>query len=188
MKKLIPINLRFFSEENVDTTSPNNGENNENHNPPTPPNNEETNKPSITITNEILHSLLEDTRKKAIEEALALSKMTEDQQKAYAQEQRIKDLELKEKELISKELKLQALNMIEENSLDKSFADLIVSKDLESTKENIKTLKTVFDKAVQDGITKAIAGKTPPIGNNSELPTSNSGFLQTILDNQAKRS
>ena len=128
-------------------------------------------------------------KEQAVADAAKKAKMSADEAAAYDIEQKEKQLEEKEKALFLKELQADTKILLTEKNLPAEMLDFLISSNKENTLKHIDTFKAAYDKAVQEGITKAIAGKTPPAGSEGVASAEGSGsFLKAIHENQVKRN
>lgn len=109
-----------------------------------------------------------------IAEAAKTAQMPPDEKAAYEQNKRLQEIEKREQEIALRELKADTINALNENDLDKDFLKFVIGNDKDSTLDNIKEFKNLFDKAVQSKVEVRLRGKTPPAGSSSD----NSGGIR----------
>lgn len=135
----------------------------------------------------------EDTLKKreaAAKKEAELSKLSDaERQKAEIENGR-KELELKEKELQRKELMIEMTKVLAERNLPVEFTEYLIAEDSESTLERIKTFEKKYKAAIEAAVNERLKGKAPQSGNKNtsgNKPRVKDDFMNTILENQAKR-
>lgn len=105
---------------------------------------------------------------KAVEEAKRLAKMNEDEKQQYEFEQLQKELaDLKKKDAyygLSKE----ASKMLSEHNINANddLLAFVVKEDAEATKQAVDSFVTMFNEQVQEGVKKALAGKSPKVNGS----------------------
>jgi hypothetical protein len=108
-----------------------------------------------------------EKKTKAAEEAARLEKLTSEQklqEKADALQKKIDELE--EKEARSEMAKSARKMLSDENiSLPDEIVSVLITKDADTTKENVDAFVKVFKAAVQDGVREELKGKTPKSGS-----------------------
>lgn len=132
----------------------------------------------------------EAIRQKEIErqkENERLSKLSEEERQKAEIENSRKELELKEKELKRKELMLEMTKVLDERKIPVKFMEYLIAEDNESTLERIKTFEKEYKKAIEDAVNEKLKGKAPQAAGKINTAGAKSGFLDTILKNQAKR-
>ena len=108
-----------------------------------------------------------EKKTKAAEEAARLEKLTAEQklqEKADALQKKIDELE--EKEARAEMAKSARKMLSEENiSIPDEIVSVLITKDADTTKDNVDAFVKVFKAAVQDGVREALKGKTPKTGS-----------------------
>ncbi|MBQ7439058.1 MAG: DUF4355 domain-containing protein [Paludibacteraceae bacterium] len=108
-----------------------------------------------------------EKKTKAAEEAARLEKLTAEQklqEKADALQKKIDELE--EKEARAEMAKSARKMLSEENiSIPDEIVSVLITKDADTTKDNVDAFVKVFKAAVQDGVREALKGKTPKSGS-----------------------
>ena len=110
----------------------------------------------------------------------------EERQKAEIENSR-KQLELKEKELQRKELMLEMTKVLDERKIPVKFMEYLIAEDSERTLERIKTFEKEYKAAIEAAVNEKLKGKAPQAAGKINTAGAKSGFLNTILQNQAKR-
>lgn len=107
---------------------------------------------------------IEKAKQAATKEAERVAKLSADEKKA----EELKNLQDKvadlEREKVLSALKEDARAVLEEQKLPSSFLNFVLGEDIDKTKENITTLKKVFDESVQATVEERLKGKTPESG------------------------
>lgn len=108
-----------------------------------------------------------EKKTKAAEEAARLEKLTAEQklqEKADALQKKIDELE--EKEARAEMAKSARKMLSEENiSIPDEIVSVLITKDADTTKDNVDAFVKVFKAAVQEGVREALKGKTPKSGS-----------------------
>lgn len=112
-----------------------------------------------------LQQQFETEKQVAIDEALKKAKMTADEKAKYEQEAKLKEIEQREKQVALKELKADASKILVEKNIPTNMLDFLIGENLDTTKKNIDTFKTEFDKALQIQLEQRLKGKAPIVGN-----------------------
>lgn len=86
-------------------------------------------------------------------ETLRKETMTEEERAQDDAQKLMKTLKEREAELERKELALKTIDLLKENDLPLDVKDFLIGKDEESTVDNIKAFKTVFDSALNTAVT-----------------------------------
>ena len=108
---------------------------------------------------------LKEDISKAIEEEKRLSKLSKDEKDAEEKQKLLSRIESLEKEKELGILKEKALNALSEQKLPNSFLNFVIGADEKATFDNISTIKSAFDSAVQSQVEERLKGKTPDISN-----------------------
>lgn len=107
-----------------------------------------------------------ETEKKiesAIQEAERLAKLSEDERKQEAEEAKDKELEETKAELARVYLERDTMSRLAEEKIPSEFKDFLMGTDAESTNENIKAFKPVFESMIQKQVEERLKGKTPTV-------------------------
>lgn len=112
-------------------------------------------------------SKLKEDIAKAIEEEKRLSKLSKDEKDAEEKQKLLSRIESLEKEKELGILKEKALNALSEQKLPNSFLSFVIGADEKATLDNISTIKSAFDSAVQVQVEERLKGKTPNISNTA---------------------
>jgi uncharacterized protein YejL (UPF0352 family) len=104
---------------------------------------------------------LEAAKKEGMSEAERLAKLSEEEKiKESLKTLEEENQKYKQDEELRK-LKDEAVKCLEDEKLPSSFADMVLGKDAEITKANIKVLKEVFSKSVQAEVEERLKGPSP---------------------------
>lgn len=107
-------------------------------------------------------SRLESLADEKISEADKLSKMTEEEKRAYRQKKDAEELSKREKAITKRELMAEAKNTLSDKSLPISLADILDYADADTCKESLETVEKAFNSAVEAGISEKLKGGKPP--------------------------
>lgn len=101
---------------------------------------------------------------RAKEEGKRLASLTEDERKQ--EEQRLKEQELEEtKEKLRRlELTNDTVDRLNEEGIPLEFKEFLMGDDAESTNQNIKNFKMIYQKEIENAVVERLRGKTPTIG------------------------
>lgn len=125
-------------------------------------------------------SKLKDGIAKAIEEEKRLSKLSKDEKDAEEKQKLLSRIESLEKEKELGILKEKALNALSEQKLPNSFLNFVIGADEKATLDNISTIKSAFDSAVQSQVEERLKGKTPVVGNATQIDDIQSEFEKAL--------
>lgn len=101
---------------------------------------------------------LEVAKKEGMSEAERLAKLTEEEKlKETLKNLQEENNKFKQGEELRK-LKDEAVKCLEDEKLPSTFADIVLGKDADTTRENIKVLKETFSKAVQSEVEERLKG------------------------------
>lgn len=169
-EKLMPMNLQFFAEPNepVDPTNEPNPAGNEVEEPKEP-----TGK---TFTRDDIAKMISAEKDKwqkeheadveeAKNEAAKLAKMSAKEREDAENKKKLDDIAKREANLNRRELEVATKTELVNSDLPESFLDVVIGKDAESTKENIKKVKELFDKEVQAEVTNRLKTDLPKAGS-----------------------
>lgn len=125
-------------------------------------------------------SKLKDGIAKAIEEEKRLSKLSKDEKDAEEKQKLLSRIESLEKEKELGILKEKALNALSEQKLPNSFLSFVIGADEKATFDNISAIKSAFDSAVQAQVEERLKGKTPVVGNATQIDDIQSEFEKAL--------
>ena len=125
-------------------------------------------------------SKLKDGIAKAIEEEKRLSKLSKDEKDAEEKQKLLSRIESLEKEKELGILKEKALNALSEQKLPNSFLNFVIGADEKATLDNISAIKSAFDLAVQSQVEERLKGKTPVVGNTTQIDDIQSEFEKAL--------
>lgn len=168
-EKLMPMNLQFFAEPSPEPE-------------PTP---EPEGKPDTgkgepeggkTFTRDDIAKMISAEKDKwqkeheadveeAKNEAAKLAKMSAKEREDAENQKKLDDIAKREANLNRRELEVATKTELVNSALPESFLDVVIGKDAESTKENIKKVKELFDKEVQAEVTNRLKTDLPKAGS-----------------------
>lgn len=111
---------------------------------------------------------IETAKKEGMTEAERLAKLTDDEKKAEELKKLQETIEGYKKKEQLQLLKNEAKRQLEAEKLPEAFTDIVLGKDAENTKSNIKNLKTSFYEEVQKAVEERLKGKTPKAGGSGD--------------------
>lgn len=107
-------------------------------------------------------SRLESLADERISEADKLSKMTDEEKRAYQQKKDAEELSKREKAITKRELMAEAKNTLSDKSLPISLADILDYSDADTCKQSLETVEKAFNSAVEAGVSEKLKGGRPP--------------------------
>lgn len=170
-EELLKMNLQFFAEQDGGSEDSGTDEQDSNQQDEEGSNEQQEEMIPKSQMEKIIKDRVAREKKateKAVEEAKRLAKMNEDEKKEYEFEQLQKELaDLKKKDAyygLSKE----ASKMLSEHNIDANddLLAFVVKDDAEATKQAVDSFVTMFNEQVQEGVKKALAGKSPKVNVN----------------------
>lgn len=170
-EKLMPMNLQFFAEPSPEPT----------------PEPEPEGKPDAgkgepeggkTFTRDDIAKMISAEKTKwqkeheadveeAKNEAAKLAKMSAKEREDAENKKKLDDIAKREANLNRRELEVATKTELVNSALPESFLDVVIGKDAESTKENIKKVKELFDKEVQAEVTNRLKTDLPKAGSTA---------------------
>lgn len=144
-----------------------------------------------TFTQEELDSIIKDRlsreRKKQEEElrrqieeerkeAKRLADLTAEERAKEIAKKNAEENESLKQQLRRLQLEQDAIKRLEEDNIDLSFKDFLIGEDEETTNENIKKFKEVFEKTVEEAVKEKLVGQSPErtptnLGGSSSIDT-----------------
>lgn len=126
----------------------------------------------------------EKDRLKAIADAKSdwerQNKLTEDERIKEQRQKEEEEFRSRKRELDLQENTIEAKRKLVEYDIPDETIPFLISDDKEKTLTNIEDFKKVWDKAIEKGVEKKLAGKTlkdnNPSGNKSNAPKANAYF------------
>lgn len=101
---------------------------------------------------------------KAKNDAIEYAKLTAEEKQEADLQEKIDNIEAREKAINQKELLNNIKADLNENGLPSELAEsLVVIEDNEKIKENIKSIKEIWDSAIKEEVKKALSGKSPKL-------------------------
>ena len=106
----------------------------------------------------------EDKIKQAQSEGERLAKLTKDERAKEEEAKRLADLEAREKAIAVKELRIETQSLLSDEGLPIEFLDVVMADTAESVKENIASIRKVFDEAVEKRVNERLTQNKPRRG------------------------
>lgn len=119
---------------------------------------------------EAIKTAREKWEKEAAEEkkeAARLAKLTQEEREKELQAKQLKELEETKAELNRVYLERDTIDRLSEENVPIAFKDFLMGADAETTNENIKAFKEVYEAEVQKGVEERLKGKTPTVANQN---------------------
>lgn len=171
-EKLMPMNLQFFAEPDPEG-KPNTGDGEPDGKPEAGKGEPEGGK---TFTRDDIAKMISAEKDKwqkeheadveeAKNEAAKLAKMSAKEREDAENKKKLDDIAKREANLNRRELEVATKTELVNSDLPESFLDVVIGKDAESTKENIKKVKELFDKEVQSEVTNRLKTDLPKAGS-----------------------
>jgi len=98
-------------------------------------------------------------------EAARLAKLTQEEREKELQAKQLKELEETKAELNRVYLERDTIDRLSEENVPIAFKDFLMGANAETTNENIKAFKEVYEAEVQKGVEERLKGKTPSVAN-----------------------
>ena len=99
----------------------------------------------------------EDKIKQAQSEGERLAKLTKDERAKEEEAKRLADLEAREKAIAVKELRIGTQSLLADEGLPIEFLDVVMADTAEAVKDNIASVRKVFDEAVEKRVKDRVA-------------------------------
>ena len=106
----------------------------------------------------------EDKIKQAQSEGERLAKLTKDERAKEEEAKRLADLEAREKAIAVKELRIETQSLLADEGLPIEFLDVVMADTAESVKDNIASVRKVFDEAVEKRVNERLTQDKPRRG------------------------
>lgn len=100
------------------------------------------------------------------DEALRLSKLSEEERQRAEFDKKVKQYEADKAELQRQRLQYETAKQLQNRHLPEEFAAQLTGADAEATLKNVTAFKTSFDAAVEQAVQQRLAGKTPKGGGS----------------------
>ena len=113
----------------------------------------------------------EDKIKQAQSEGERLAKLTKDERAKEEEAKRLADLEAREKAIAVKELRIETQSLLSDEGLPIEFLDVVMADTAESVKENIASIRKVFDEAVEKRVNERLTQDKPRRGTTAGAMT-----------------
>ena len=131
--------------------------------------NPETTDADKTFTQDELDHIVQERVKRAVAKA---QKDAEDKIKqAQSEGERLADLEAREKAIAVKELRIETQSLLSDEGLPIEFLDVVMADTAESVKENIASIRKVFDEAVEKRVNERLTQDKPRRGSTAGAMT-----------------
>lgn len=109
----------------------------------------------------------EDKIKQAQSEGERLAKLTKDERAKEEEAKRLADLEAREKAIAVKELRIETQSLLSDEGLPIEFLDVVMADTAESVKDNIASIRKVFDEAVEKRVNERLTQDKPRRGSTA---------------------
>lgn len=106
----------------------------------------------------------EDKIKQAQSEGERLAKLTKDERAKEEEAKRLADLEAREKAIAVKELRIETQTLLADEGLPIEFLDVVMADTAEAVKDNIVSVRKVFDEAVEKRVNERLTQDKPRRG------------------------
>lgn len=106
----------------------------------------------------------EDKIKQAQSEGERLAKLTKDERAKEEEAKRLADLEAREKAIAVKELRIETQSLLSDEGLPIEFLDVVMADTAETVKDNIASVRKVFDEAVEKRVNERLTQDKPRRG------------------------
>ena len=95
----------------------------------------------------------------AIKEYERQAQLSAEEKAAEETKKRQAELETKEHDLLIRENRAEAREILQEKGISQDILNYVVDTDVETTKKNIAVFEKLWNKAVEEGVNKKLAGK-----------------------------
>ncbi len=119
---------------------------------------------AIKKREEVLREEMRLTIEQEKKEAERLAKLSSEEKEKEIIERTRKDIEQRELALKHKELLSDTKDMLYEEKIPVTFADMLIKENAETTLETIKKFKIEWQEALEDSVNERLKGKTPSKG------------------------
>ena len=109
----------------------------------------------------------EDKIKQAQSEGERLAKMTKDERAKEEEAKRLADIEAREKAIAVKELRIETQSLLSDEGLPIEFLDVVMADTAEAVKDNIASVRKVFDEAVEKRVNERLTQDKPRRGSTA---------------------
>lgn len=185
-QNLLTLNLQFFSDEDT-TDATDQTENNEEQ----AENEEKEDKAVFTkeqFEKEMARRIKAEKKKadEAIKEAEKLAKMNADQKQEYELQKLKEENEAYKKREAFYGLAKEATAMLKEHDIvaDDDLLEVLVRDTAEDTQSSVAKFAEIVNQKVEEGVKKALAGKSPRVTNNNGKPLTKADILNIKDDEQ----
>jgi hypothetical protein len=185
-QKLLTLNLQFFSDEDT-ADAKDQTENNEEQ----AENEEKEDKAVFTqeqFEKEMARRIKAEKKKadEAIKEAEKLAKMNADQKQEYELQKLKEENEAYKKREAFYRLAKEATTMLKEQDIvaDDDLLEVLVRDTAEDTQASVAKFAEIVNQKVEEGVKKALAGKSPRVTNNNGKPLTKADILNIKDDEQ----
>jgi hypothetical protein len=185
-KDLLQLDLQFFAEDNNQSDG-----NDSNDNQDSQDQNDQSdvkNQSVKTYSEEEVQKMVKErvarekkAAEKAVEEAKKLAKMNEEEKKKYEFEQMQKELEEYKRKDSFNGLSKEASKMLSEHQItaDDELLAFIVKDSAEDTRAAVTSFVSLINTKVEEGVKKALAGKSPKVNTNNKVLTKDQIMQET---------
>ena len=115
-----------------------------------------------------LEAALEAKLNKLMDDAMRVSRMTEEERAAYEASRRESALDAREKELAVRELRAEALELLAARGLPKALADAVGYDSREGMLASVDAVERAFRQAVQEAVEERLRGASPAAGASAQ--------------------
>ncbi|MGT2926866.1 DUF4355 domain-containing protein [Streptococcus cuniculipharyngis] len=126
-----------------------------------------------------------DALEAAKSEGERLAKLSKDQRAKEEQDKRLAEIVEREQAIAAKELRLETRGILAEEGLPVAFLDIVLADTAEAVKDNIATLRQVFDEEVEKRVTDRLTQKAPRQGNTGTGLTK--ADIMAVVDDEERQ-
>ena len=123
-----------------------------------------------------LEAALEEKLNRLLDDAMRVSRMSEEERAAYEASRRESALDAREKELAVRELRAEALELLAARGLPKALADAIGYESRGAMLSAVDAIERAFRQAVQEAVEERLRGASPAAGASAQ------GLDEALLD------
>lgn len=120
-------------------------------------------------------------------EAAKLAKMSAAERERAKFDKERAEFEVERANFAKEQLKIQTTKELVNEGLPTAFVNYVLADNAEKINENIKSFKSIWDKALEDAVNQRITTPTPKKGNSSLNKTASNSFMDAINSKRVRR-
>ena len=120
-------------------------------------------------------------------EAAKLAKMSAAEREKAKFEKERAEFEAERNKFAQEQLKMQTTKELMNEGLPVEFVNYVMADNAEKINENIKSFKSLWDRALEESVNKRITTPTPKKGNSSLNNSASNSFMDAINSKRVRR-